>query len=211
MGEGTGSAGRTRPGLRGAFFALAAAAFFGMPFLAPDAAFPSVRAAETVGDCNFDGGFDLSDAVFLLVYLFEGGEVPACQATCDFRADGALELTDAIGMAGYLFQGEEGPAPLVEGACDGSIGIEWDPVTVDVAGHQEAVAGYRIYVRERLAEGSLSPRTRIAEAGPACACIDLAPEDLRSLVGGRDYLFSVSAFDASGNESQFSADLAIGL
>jgi hypothetical protein len=209
MGERSGSRDRTRPGLRGAWVAMAAALFIGTPFLAPTCCGLGSFAADVAGDCNSDVTFDISDSVYLLAFLFIGGEIPDCRARCDFRADGVVELTDAIAMTEFLFKGGDMRAPLPEGACDGNIELVWDPVTRDALGGEEEVGGYRVYVRERFPDESLSIRMKIAEVGPDCACIDLTSADLSSLAAGRTYLFSVTAVDTTGNESDFSADLEI--
>ncbi|MBI4586479.1 MAG: CotH kinase family protein, partial [Planctomycetes bacterium] len=64
------------------------------------------------GDCNGDGSVvgDLSDAVFLLIYLFANGREPPCLAACDANSDGGLAgVTDAIYLLTYNFL--KGPAP----------------------------------------------------------------------------------------------------
>jgi len=89
------------------------------------------------GDTNGDGGTNLSDAIFLVAFLFQGGPgaVPFCVAPgtgqdCaeengDTNGDGARNLSDAIFLVAFLFQGGPGPAPICQGAgpggslCDG--------------------------------------------------------------------------------------------
>ncbi|MBN1441341.1 MAG: hypothetical protein JXA90_01470, partial [Planctomycetes bacterium] len=61
------------------------------------------------GDANADGGCDLSDAIFILGYLFLGSATPQCLDAADNDDSGQLDLTDAIVVLGYLFLG--GPAP----------------------------------------------------------------------------------------------------
>ena len=58
----------------------------------------------------------LSDAVYLLNFLFTGGERPSCQVACDTDGDGRAMLTDAVQLLQFLFLG--GPAP---GTWEGSI------------------------------------------------------------------------------------------
>lgn len=70
------------------------------------------KAGEFVrGDANGDGGFDLSDAVFLLSYLFLGGPHPPCEDAADADDAGTLEITDAIYILGHLFLGAPAPRP----------------------------------------------------------------------------------------------------
>jgi len=73
---------------------------------AADGAGPFVR-----GDCNQSGVGDLSDAVFLLNYLFLGGDRPPCLAACDVNSDArVVGVTDAVYLLGSLFLGEAPPA-----------------------------------------------------------------------------------------------------
>lgn len=61
------------------------------------------------GDANNDGTPDISDAMFLLSYLFGAGYTPDCLEACDINDDGAPDISDAIYMLAFLFSG--GPAP----------------------------------------------------------------------------------------------------
>jgi hypothetical protein len=78
------------------------------------------------GDDNGDGGRDLSDAIYKLSFLFQGGgaTVPFCTPAgpkaegCaaengDDNGDGGIDLSDAIYKLAFLFQG--GPDPVA--AC----------------------------------------------------------------------------------------------
>jgi hypothetical protein len=57
------------------------------------------------GDANFDSGVDISDPVYTLGFLFQGGLRPPCVDAADANDDGALDLSDAIFSLLYLFQG----------------------------------------------------------------------------------------------------------
>ncbi len=61
------------------------------------------------GNCDGLRPVELTDAVFLLSYLFLGGRTPPCLDACDFDDSGSLDLTDALGDLLFLFQG--GPEP----------------------------------------------------------------------------------------------------
>jgi hypothetical protein len=63
------------------------------------------------GEVNDDGAIDITDAVFLLGYLFLGGEEPPCLESADADDNGELEITDAIRLLSYLFLGGEAPPP----------------------------------------------------------------------------------------------------
>ena len=69
------------------------------------------------GDTNNDGKQDLSDAVFLLNYLFGGGDKPPCFGVSDINGDGNQDISDSVFMVRYLFLGETSPpAPFPN--CD---------------------------------------------------------------------------------------------
>ncbi|HVR75320.1 MAG TPA: S8 family serine peptidase [Planctomycetota bacterium] len=63
------------------------------------------------GNCNSDASLNLSDAIFLLGFLFSGGSEPACLQACDMDGSGALNLTDAVYILEYLFRGGSPPPP----------------------------------------------------------------------------------------------------
>jgi hypothetical protein len=63
------------------------------------------------GDATFDGTLDISDAIFVLAYLFLGGEAPRCEDGADIDDDGAHLITDAVYLLGHLFLGGEAPPP----------------------------------------------------------------------------------------------------
>jgi hypothetical protein len=67
---------------------------------------PFVRA-----DVNGDGIVDLSDPVRVLVWLFLGGEAPACLEAADFDDSGRLDQSDAVAGLVFLFTGGAAPRP----------------------------------------------------------------------------------------------------
>ncbi|MBN1459359.1 MAG: hypothetical protein JXA57_07470 [Armatimonadetes bacterium] len=70
---------------------------------------PPVSPSFLRGNANADETTDLSDAVFILSYLFLGGPAPTCLDSGDCDDSGVLELTDAVYLLSHLFLG--GPAP----------------------------------------------------------------------------------------------------
>ena len=65
------------------------------------------------GDSNDDGLVDISDAVAVLLYLFEGAATPSCPDAADGDDSGAIDLTDSVYVLQYLFsQGPQPPAPF---------------------------------------------------------------------------------------------------
>ncbi|MCZ6795136.1 MAG: hypothetical protein O7J95_16150 [Planctomycetota bacterium] len=63
------------------------------------------------GDTGGDGVLDLSDAVFILNFLFLGGPLPACEDAADTDDDGSWNITDAVFLLGFLFLGSSPPPP----------------------------------------------------------------------------------------------------
>ena len=67
------------------------------------------RRGDVDGDCTVN----ITDAVFLLASLFQGGQEPPCEDAADANDDGRPNLSDAVYVLGYLFSG--GPAPDAPG------------------------------------------------------------------------------------------------
>lgn len=64
------------------------------------------------GDANADGTGDISDAVFVLLWRFQGGSNPPCLEAADINGDGQHDLADAVFLLLHLFQGgDEPPSP----------------------------------------------------------------------------------------------------
>ncbi|MFN0138249.1 MAG: LamG-like jellyroll fold domain-containing protein [Phycisphaerae bacterium] len=66
------------------------------------------------GDCNSDGGQDISDAITQLSFLFPpvgGSPVLTCLDACDANDDGALDIADAIATLSSLFGAATTPLP----------------------------------------------------------------------------------------------------
>ncbi len=71
------------------------------------------------GNANDDARVDLSDAIFILDYLFkDGGKVPSCMDAADVNDDGTIDIADPIALLFVLFQGKEMKAPFPEEGYD---------------------------------------------------------------------------------------------
>jgi hypothetical protein len=82
---------------------------FGLP-----ESYPFVR-----GDATFDGEINISDAIYILTYLFVGSLGPECEDAADADDDGQLLITDAIYLLSSLFLGVPPPtAPFPEAGLD---------------------------------------------------------------------------------------------
>lgn len=64
------------------------------------------------GDADGSGVTNLTDAIFILAHLFQGGPAPDCPDAADVDDDGAVSLTDPIFLLDSLFKGgSEPPSP----------------------------------------------------------------------------------------------------
>lgn len=63
------------------------------------------------GDADGNGTVNLTDAVFTLNALFQGGPQSACQDASDADDNGLLNLTDPVFTLNYLFRGSGLPPP----------------------------------------------------------------------------------------------------
>lgn len=64
------------------------------------------------GDTDANGSVELTDAILVLDYLFQGSGAPGCIETADIDDNGKVDISDAIRLLGWLFLGGEPlPAP----------------------------------------------------------------------------------------------------
>ena len=61
------------------------------------------------GDCNADGTANITDAVYLITYIFAGGPPPSPLAAGDVNCDGSANISDAVYLIQWIFAG--GPTP----------------------------------------------------------------------------------------------------
>jgi hypothetical protein len=61
------------------------------------------------GEANDDGAINITDAVFILQYLFQGTRAPSCLDAADTDDSGAVDITDGVYLLWYLFQGGRAP------------------------------------------------------------------------------------------------------
>ena len=83
------------------------------------------------GDANNDDQVNLTDAVFLLNYLFLESSPPECVAVADSNKNDSVDLTDAVYLLNYLFL--NGPAPVAFTdeefeACRGATELSFDNI-----------------------------------------------------------------------------------
>jgi len=80
------------------------------------------------GDTDDNAAVELTDAVRILGFLFQGGETPGCFDAADADDNGRIELTDAVRILGFLFQGTAPPPP------PGPVECGADPLPADELG-----------------------------------------------------------------------------
>jgi hypothetical protein len=61
------------------------------------------------GDANGDAAVNISDAVYLIAYIFSGGPAPNPLLSGDANCDSSVNISDAVYLIAYIFSG--GPAP----------------------------------------------------------------------------------------------------
>lgn len=61
------------------------------------------------GDCNADGLANITDAVYLINFIFNDGPAPDPLIAGDANCDGLVNITDAVYLIAYIFSG--GPPP----------------------------------------------------------------------------------------------------
>lgn len=61
------------------------------------------------GDANGDATVDISDAVYLIAYIFSGGSAPNPVLAGDANCDGSVDISDAVYLIAYIFSGGLAP------------------------------------------------------------------------------------------------------
>jgi len=65
------------------------------------------------GDANNDEAVNVSDAVYIINYIFTGGSPPTPLMAADANGSGGVNVSDAVYLINYIFTG--GPEPICEG------------------------------------------------------------------------------------------------
>jgi len=67
--------------------------------------FVTTAAPFTCGDANSDEAVNVSDAVYIINYVFAGGDPPDPLAAADSNCDAAVNVSDAVWIINYVFTG----------------------------------------------------------------------------------------------------------
>lgn len=71
------------------------------------------------GDATADGSLNITDAIAILLHLFQGGPIVPCEDSADVNDDGKVDLADPVGLLRFLFQeGDAPPAPFPDPGPD---------------------------------------------------------------------------------------------
>jgi Dockerin type I domain len=69
------------------------------------------------GDASGDGVVNVSDAVWIINYVFQSGAEPQPVLACgDSNSDWAINVSDAVWLIGYIFVGGDPPADCSPGS-----------------------------------------------------------------------------------------------
>ncbi len=71
-------------------------------FIAQNIAFAE-SCCDVPGDANNDGGTNVSDAVYIINYVFTGGAMPTCHEKGDANCDAEINVSDAVWIINYVF------------------------------------------------------------------------------------------------------------
>ena len=84
--------------------------------MAEGAAPPPAPEPEFIrGDPDGNGTVQLTDGIFLLNFLFLGGDSPGCFDSADADNNGTIQMTDGIYLLNYLFLGGSPPPAPFDG------------------------------------------------------------------------------------------------
>jgi hypothetical protein len=61
------------------------------------------------GDANGDATVDISDAVYLIAYIFSGGSAPSPLLAGDANCDSTVDISDVVYLIAYIFSGGSAP------------------------------------------------------------------------------------------------------
>ena len=76
---------------------------------APPVCFDVVQRPYIKGDANLSGSINISDAVYMIRFIFGGGPRPVPFAAGDVNCDQSVNIADVVYLLAWLFYG--GPAP----------------------------------------------------------------------------------------------------
>jgi hypothetical protein len=79
---------------------------------------PTQTCQGICGDANSDGTVNVSDAVYVINYVFVGGDIPVPLACGDSNSDGTVNVSDAVYIINYVFVGGDIPEDCAPGSAN---------------------------------------------------------------------------------------------
>lgn len=79
------------------------------PSVLLNAATLTIDLAYLCGDADGSGQISISDAIFVVSYVFAGGAAPEPLASADVDVSGAVNISDAVYLINYIFAGGAAP------------------------------------------------------------------------------------------------------
>jgi hypothetical protein len=67
------------------------------------------KAPYMCGDADHSGAVDISDAVYLIAYIFSGGAAPIPLAAGDADCSGGVDISDVVYLISHIFSGGAAP------------------------------------------------------------------------------------------------------
>jgi len=80
--------------------------------------------AYICGDADGDQNINISDAVYLVNFIFKGGPQPDPVEAGDVNLDGDLNIGDPVYLINYIFKGGPAPCPIPGGNMTGTSGCK---------------------------------------------------------------------------------------
>lgn len=88
-------------------------------FTSESSAAPLITCQGTCGNANNDGSVNVSDAVYIINYVFVGGAAPQPVLACgNANNDGSVNVSDAVYVINYVFVGGNPPGDCNPGVWD---------------------------------------------------------------------------------------------
>jgi hypothetical protein len=69
----------------------------------------TIQVIALIGDADNSGAIDISDAVYIVSYIFIDGPAPVPLEAGDSNCDGACDISDVVYLLAFIFQGGTAP------------------------------------------------------------------------------------------------------
>ena len=114
-------------------------------------AITDLSAQYMCGDANNDAGVNVSDAIWIVNYIFIGGPEPVPLLSGEVNCDGSVNVSDAIWIANYVFAGGNEPCDFDgDGNSDCYPGCPATVTDIDGNIYQTVLIGGQCWMGENL-------------------------------------------------------------